>query len=120
VDQTTAVTRFSALAHQTRLSVFRLLVEAGPEGLAAGDISRRLAMPHNTLSTHLAVLARAGLVESRRDGRSIIYAARFSGVRELIDFVLRDCCKGLPKVCSPLLATGGRAFPIAEKVPSDA
>ena len=98
-----AVEAFSALAQDTRLSAFRLLVAAGPGGMAAGDVARHLGVPANTLSAHLAVLARAGLVASRRESRSVIYAAEMGGVRALLDFLLRDCCQGRPEVCIPLL-----------------
>lgn len=98
-----AVQAFTALAQDTRLAVFRLLVEAGPSGIAAGEVARQLGVPHNTMSTHLAVLARAGLIASRRESRSVIYAADMSGVRALLDFLLSDCCKGRPEICAPLL-----------------
>ncbi|MBL6457353.1 helix-turn-helix transcriptional regulator [Belnapia sp. T6] len=93
----------AALAQETRLAVFRLLVEAGLEGMSAGDIARQLAVPHNTMSSHLGILARAGLVTSRRESRSVIYAADYAGVRGLIAFLLQDCCKGRPEICAPLL-----------------
>ena len=93
----------SALAQETRLATFRLLVEAGPGGVPAGDVARALGVPQNTMSTHLAVLARAGLVASRRESRSVIYRAEMEGVRALIGFLLRDCCRGRPEVCAPLL-----------------
>ena len=98
-----AVEAFGALAQETRLAVFRLLVEAGAEGMPAGEIARRLGTPHNTMSTHLAILARAGLVTSRRESRSIIYAADYGGIRALIAFMVQDCCKGRPEACAPLL-----------------
>ncbi|MBS7813264.1 ArsR/SmtB family transcription factor [Roseococcus pinisoli] len=103
MDTKTALDAFAALSQETRLRVFRLLVEAGFDGLPAGDIARDLGVPHNTMSSHLAVLARAGLVASRKDGRSVIYAANFDGVRALIAFLLQDCCRGRPEVCAPLL-----------------
>ena len=98
-----AVEAFGALAQETRLAVFRLLVEAGAEGMPAGDIARHLGTPHNTMSSHLAVLARAGLVASRRESRSIIYAADYGGIRALIAFMVQDCCKGRPEACAPLI-----------------
>jgi len=101
---TIAVRSLSALAHEGRLSAYRLLVQAGPAGLAAGDLARRLGTPANTLSTNLAVLAQAGLVASRRDGRSIIYTARFDVMGQLIAFLARDCCAGAPEVCLPVFA----------------
>ncbi len=98
-----ATDAFGALAQDTRLAVFRLLVEAGAEGMPAGDIARHLGTPHNTMSSHLAVLARAGLVASRRESRSVIYAADYAGIRALIAFMLQDCCKGRPETCTPLI-----------------
>lgn len=74
-----------------------------PRDRQAGDISRHLGTPHNTMSTHLGLLVRAGLVTSRREGRSVIYVADYAGVRGLIAFLLQDCCKGRPEVCAPLL-----------------
>ncbi len=103
MDIKAAAEALGALAQETRLTVFRLLVEAGPEGLPAGDIAKQLRTPHNTMSTHLAILLRAGLVTSRREGRQVIYAGDFAGVRQLIAFLLQDCCKGRPEICAPLL-----------------
>ena len=97
-----AVEAFGALAQDTRLAVFRLRVEAGAAGLPAGEIARHLGTPHNTMSSHLAILARAGLVTSRRESRSIIYAADYGGIRALIAFMVQDCCKGRPEACAPL------------------
>jgi ArsR family transcriptional regulator len=104
MEITTAVKRLSALAHDARLDVFRLLVKAGPEGMAAGDIARTLAVPANTLSAQLLVLANADLVRARRDGRSIIYAVNFDAMRDLLVFLTEDCCGGRPEMCAPLIA----------------
>jgi ArsR family transcriptional regulator len=104
MEQDAAVRRLSALAHEGRLSIVRLLVKAGPEGLAAGEIARGLSMLPNTLSANLNVLSHAGLVQSRRDGRSIIYAAHFAAMGELVGFLMEDCCQGRPEVCAPVLA----------------
>ncbi|MEX2015009.1 MAG: metalloregulator ArsR/SmtB family transcription factor [Candidatus Hydrogenedentales bacterium] len=90
----TAIEALSALAHDTRLNVFRLLVRAGQDGLSAGDIAASLGVPAPTLSFHLAQLDRAGLVASRRDGRSIIYRVRFDAVTRLLEFLMEDCCQG--------------------------
>ena len=98
-----ATSALSALAQENRLSAFRLLVRAGSPGLPAGDIAEALAIPHNTLSTHLAVLTRAGLLRSRREGRSIIYSVDFDGTRALLAFLIEDCCQGAPEICSPAL-----------------
>ncbi len=97
-----ATASLSALAHDGRLSAFRLLVQAGPEGLAAGELARRLDVLPNTLSASLTVLSHAGLVTSRRDGRSIIYTARYERMGELLAFLVEDCCGGSPEICAPL------------------
>jgi ArsR family transcriptional regulator, arsenate/arsenite/antimonite-responsive transcriptional repressor len=100
---TAAVEAMNALGQETRMRAFRLLVEAGEEGVPAGEIARRLDVPHNTLSTHLAQLTRAGLVRSRRESRSIIYMADLAGIRALLGFLVQDCCHGRPETCAPLL-----------------
>jgi ArsR family transcriptional regulator, arsenate/arsenite/antimonite-responsive transcriptional repressor len=100
-----AVSALGALAQESRLKVFRLLVRSGPEGLAAGDIARKLGVPHNTMSSHLAILSRARLVTSRKDGRSIIYAVDLEGTRALLSFLVEDCCRGKPHICAPLIAS---------------
>lgn len=96
-----AVAALSALAHDHRLAVFRLLVGTESDGLAAGDIARELALVPSTLSSHLAILERAGLVQSRRDGRSIIYSVDRDGMRALLGFLADDCCGGHPDMCAP-------------------
>ncbi|KAA9133243.1 helix-turn-helix transcriptional regulator [Marinihelvus fidelis] len=98
-----ATRAFSALAQDSRLAAFRRLVQAGPEGLPSGDLARELGVPANTLSTHLSILANAGLVSSRREGRNVFYQADFQGVRRMLDYLLEDCCQGAPEVCGPLL-----------------
>ena len=103
MDTNTTVKSLAALAQESRLNAFRLLVRSGPEGLAAGEIARRLDVPHNTLSSHLSILVNAGLVESRREGRSIIYTIDFGGTRELLSFLMEDCCQGQPELCAPVL-----------------
>ena len=103
MDKTDAITAFAALAQETRLDVVRLLVGAGPEGMAAGAIGKTLNVPHNTLSTHLAALTRAGLIRARREGRSMIYAPDFEGVRALVGFLMQDCCNGRPEICLPVI-----------------
>jgi len=98
-----AVLSLAALAQSTRLEVFRLLVKHEPEGLAAGDIARSLAIPQNTMSSHLSVLSRAGLVSAQRFGRSIIYRADLASFRSVMLFMLRDCCDSRPEICVPLI-----------------
>ena len=99
-----AILALSALAQSTRLEAFRLLVRHEPNGLAAGEISDRLAVPPNTMSAHLGVLSRAGLVTSERRSRSIVYRADLDRVRDLVLFLLQDCCEGRADLCQPLLA----------------
>ena len=102
MDTTTAAAALAALAHEGRLSAFRLLVQAGGAGLAAGEIARRLGVLPNTLSANLNVLSNAGLVHARRDGRSIIYTADYPRMTGLLGFLLEDCCDGAPEICRPL------------------
>lgn len=109
MESNNAVEAFGALAQPTRLAVFRLLVKAGPEGLAAGAIAEQLGVPHNTLSTHLGVLARAGLIVARRQSRSIFYSADLAGTRALLTFLVADCCNGRPEICTPLVEIAERA-----------
>ena len=103
-----AIGALSALAHPGRLEVFRLLVQAGPEGLAAGEIARTTGSLANTLSANLNVLAGAGLVSSRRQGRSIIYVAGYERMGELLAFLMEDCCAGKPEICAPLVEVASR------------
>lgn len=98
-----ATKALGALSQETRLDTFRLLVRAGTEGMAAGEIARSLEIPHNTMSSHLSILANAGLVDTQRQGRSIIYRVDFTGTRELLSFLMEDCCRGRPEICAPAL-----------------
>ena len=97
-----AVAALSALAHEGRLSIFRELVQAGPEGMAAGEIARRVGIAPNTLSASLTVLSHAGLATSHREGRSIIYAAEYDQMSALLGYLVKDCCSGRPEVCAQL------------------
>lgn len=99
-----AVDALGALAHETRLSVFRMLVRAGPDGLIAGTIADTSGVPPSTMSHHLAKLERAGLVQSERDSRLIRYRADFPGMRRLLTFLMEDCCQGTPEMCGDLMA----------------
>jgi len=110
-----AILALAALAQSTRLDVFRLLVKREPEGLAAGDIARALAVPQNTMSSHLAVLSRAGLVSAQRFGRSIVYRADLARLQDVMLFMLRDCCDGRPEICAPLIANLAPCCPPAGK-----
>ncbi|GIX18880.1 ArsR/SmtB family transcription factor [Erythrobacter cryptus] len=98
-----AVEALAALAHETRLAVFRLLVQAGPDGLVAGAIAARCGVPPSTMSHHLATLERAGLVQSARESRLIRYRADYSAMRRLLAFLIADCCAGAPEMCGDLL-----------------
>lgn len=102
METKSAVASLSALAHEGRLATFRLLVQAGPDGVAAGEIARRLDVLPNTLSASLNVLSHAGLIAARRAGRSIIYTANYDGMRTLLAFLMEDCCAGAPEICAPL------------------
>jgi DNA-binding transcriptional ArsR family regulator len=104
MDKKRALAGLSALAQESRLKVFRLLIQCGPEGMAAGDIASRLKLPHNTLSSHLGILSRAHLVMSRKDGRSIIYSVDLGGTRDLLSFLVEDCCRGKREISQPLIA----------------
>lgn len=97
-----AIAALSALAHEGRMVVFRLLVRAGPAGMPAGEIARAAGMLSNTLSSNLAILGGAGLVTSRRDGRSIIYAAVYGEMRGLLEYLVDDCCGARPEICAAL------------------
>ncbi len=96
-----AVAILSALAQDNRLDIFRLLVEAGTEGMPAGHVSASLRLPPNALTFHLDRLREAGLVAVRRDGRSMIYAARFETMDALISYLTDQCCQGRPELCAP-------------------
>lgn len=104
MEQTAAIDIFAALSQATRLEAFRLIVQHEPQGLPAGEIARQLDVPQNTMSTHLAILTRAGLIEADRQGRSIVYRAVIDRVREIASFLVQDCCGGRPELCEPLVA----------------
>jgi ArsR family transcriptional regulator len=99
-----AILALAALAQSTRLDAFRLLVRSEPDGMAAGAVADRLAVPANTMSAHLGVLSRAGLIRSQRHSRSIVYRADLDRLRDLVLFLLKDCCQGRAELCQPLLA----------------
>jgi len=103
MEQLNVIDAFSALSQPTRLTVFRLLIRFGPHGMKAGDIAKEVDVPQNTLSTHLGILVRGGLVTSRREGRSIIYTADMDGIRHLVLYLTRNCCEGNPEACGALI-----------------
>lgn len=94
-----ALASFAALGQSTRLEIFQLLIAAEPKGLRAGDIAEKIGCAHNTLSTHLSILARSGLVRGARTGRSITYRADVDAIRALVGFLINDCCAGHPELC---------------------
>ena len=96
---TIALTSLAALAHETRLGVFRFLVSVGPEGVPAGDIAGKLKIPAPTLSFHLKELERSGLIGAHRESRNIIYAADYDHMRALLSYLMEDCCRGRPEIC---------------------
>ena len=100
MDETYSIEALSALAQPTRLQAFRLLVRGEPAGVPAGELARRLHVPQNTLSSHFSILAKAGLVRSERQSRSIIYRADLTRFRQVLLFLLADCCNGHPEVCA--------------------
>ena len=104
-----AASILSALAHDGRLAIFRLLVRAGTEGIRAGDIASTVGAPGSTLSANLNILSHAGLIEGRREGRAIIYSARYGRMRDVLAFLLDDCCNGNPEICAPLMDLATRA-----------
>ncbi|XEU55739.1 metalloregulator ArsR/SmtB family transcription factor [Tistrella mobilis] len=107
MDEAQALTAFAALSQETRLRIVRLLVTAGPEGLAAGAIGEAMGGASSSrMSFHLGQLQQAGLVTSRRNGRSILYSAAYPALSGLVDFLMRDCCQGHPAVCAPAGAAG--------------
>lgn len=102
MDDEIAVAALAALAHPDRLSAFRMLVRAGPNGLPSGEIAERLAIPPTRMSFHLSTLERSGLLNSRREGRRILYAAGYEPMRRLLAFLTDDCCSGRPEICGDL------------------
>lgn len=108
MDTKQAVSALAALAQETRLSIFRLLIEAGPGGVAAGRIAEQLAIPGATLSFHLKELHRAGLVSSRQESRFIYYSADFERMAGLMTFLTQNCCRGMPHECLAVMETSLR------------
>ncbi len=103
MKSTTAVSQLGALAHAGRLDLFRRLVRAGPDGMAAGALAAAARINFTTASARLAVLANAALVRSRREGRSIIYSADYGAIRGLIAYLMRDCCQGRKEILAPIM-----------------
>jgi ArsR family transcriptional regulator, arsenate/arsenite/antimonite-responsive transcriptional repressor len=103
MDKKRALAALSALGQDTRLEVFRLLVKAGGEGVPAGEIASHIGTVQNTTSAHLKVLDHAGLVRTERDGRIIRYVADMTGFRDLLAYLMEDCCNGSPELCRPVI-----------------
>jgi len=111
MKKSNVIAALGALAQETRLDIFRLLVQKGPEGLPAGEIGSRLGQPSPTMSFHLSQLRFAGLVNSRRESRSIIYSANFKAMSNLLAYLTENCCGGRPELCSPAtLPSSGSEF----------
>lgn len=105
MDERQALSAFGALSQETRLRLLRLLVSAGPEGIAAGSLAEQVEVSASNVSFHLKELERAGLVAARRDSRSIVYSAEYGVLSNLIRFLMEDCCSGRPEICAPAIAT---------------
>jgi DNA-binding transcriptional ArsR family regulator len=103
MDKKSALAAMAALGQDTRLDVFRLLIGAGPQGVPAGEIASRLGTVQNTMSAHLKILDQAGLVLAERDGRVVRYVADMAGFRDLLAYLLEDCCNGAPELCRPVI-----------------
>lgn len=103
MDKKAALAALAALGQETRLDVFRLLVQAGDQGVPVGEIASRLGAVQNTMSAHLKVLGYAGLVRAERDGRTVRYIADMTGFRDLLAFLMEDCCNGRPELCRPVI-----------------
>jgi ArsR family transcriptional regulator len=115
-----AISALAALAQPTRLAIFRLLIKHEPIGITAGVIADTVGAPHNTLSSHLAILVRAGLLRSSREGRTIIYRSDVDGMQSLLSFLVNDCCDGHPELCNLLTAAEASACcaPLPSKGPA--
>lgn len=103
MDNSQAIAAMAALAQPTRLDTFKLLVNREPDGVPVGELARLIDVPQNTMSAHLAILTRAGLITGERRSRSIIYRANLEGFRSVIAFLLKDCCGGRADLCQPLI-----------------
>ncbi len=103
MDTQQATEAFSALSHETRLTVFKLLLKQGEQGLSAGVIAQELAVQPSTLTAHLQILRRSGLIQSTRQQQKIIYSANVDGTRQLLLFLTQECCQGHPEICGELV-----------------
>ncbi|TCL90697.1 ArsR family transcriptional regulator [Rhizobium sp. PP-WC-2G-219] len=103
MESENAIEALGALAQSTRLDTFRLLVRHQPDGLPAGELARLIGVPQNTMSAHLAILSRAGLIDGQRHSRSIVYRAQLDRLRDLTLYLVKDCCGSNPALCAPLI-----------------
>lgn len=103
MEKKLALAALGALSHETRLDIFQRLIRTYPKPMPAGELAAELDIPASTLSTHLAILSRAQLVTAERQGRMILYAADTDGAKELLTYLIKDCCGGRPELCAPLL-----------------
>ena len=103
MDEIQTIGALAALAQNSRLEAFRLLVKHEPDGISAGEVARLMAVPQNTMSAHLAILSRAGLISGERQSRSIIYRANLEQLNQVILYLLKDCCGGRSDICVPLI-----------------
>lgn len=120
MDESEALSSFAALSQETRLRVLRHLVQAGPDGCAAGAIAGAMDVSPSNLSFHLKELERAGLIAQRRAARSIIYAARYDALGALVRFLVEDCCNGRPEICGPAIASVSFCDDVSSKGETDA
>lgn len=119
MDKKIALDALAALAQETRLDAFRLLVGAGEDGIAAGEIAGQLGIVQNTMSNHLAILAQAGLVERERNGRSQTYFADIEAMQSLLNYLMTDCCGGRPELCAPAIGSLGSDHSQTKEVRGD-
>ena len=103
MDKKSSLAALAALGQETRLDIFRLLVGAGAEGVPAGEVAARLGAVQNTVSSHLRILTQAGLIRPERDGRIVRYVADMTGFRDLLAYLMEDCCNGAPELCRPVI-----------------
>lgn len=115
MNRSQARAAFAALSQDTRLGMVRLLVKAGPNGVPAGELADEIGVSASNLSFHLKELQHAGLVEARREARSIIYSADYGALRGLIGFLMKDCCGARPEICEPVLADAACCVPAKSK-----